>query len=249
VSTEIFKKREAEYLSWLNDFSEGFVVNTPSHMPPNDMMLHRASCKHIRQYQGLADEGGFTERAYIKICDKSLLSIQAWAHKQHAELKRCSFCAKDISFDVLTPDVIDDINQDGNSYEGLDETERVAIVKSRIGQGLFRKRLIDMWGACAVTGLGHLTLLRASHIKPWRNSSNHERLDPMNGLLLEPTLDQLFDCGLMTFSPEGVAQFSGKLLPNDRKILRISGVMQLRKVPEQMEMFMKFHREYVFEQG
>ncbi|MGH8783212.1 HNH endonuclease [Paraburkholderia sp.] len=42
-------------------------------------------------------------------------------------------------------------------------------------------------------------LLIASHIKPWRESDNEERLDGMNGLLLATHADRLFDRYLMSF--------------------------------------------------
>ena len=35
--------------------------------------------------------------------------------------------------------------------------------------------------------------LRASHIKPWRDATNAERLNGSNGLLLSPPIDHLFD--------------------------------------------------------
>lgn len=67
------------------------------------------------------------------------------------------------------------------SYENLPETTREAVIQSRIGQGLFRTDLIEFWQGCSVTDCKHIELLRASHIKPWRDSSNAERLDTYNG--------------------------------------------------------------------
>jgi plasmid stabilization system protein ParE len=43
--------------------------------------------------------------------------------------------------------------------------------------------------------------LKASHIKPWRDATDAERLDGSNGLLLSPHIDHLFDEGYITFSP------------------------------------------------
>jgi predicted restriction endonuclease len=45
--------------------------------------------------------------------------------------------------------------------------------------------------------------LRASHCKPWRDSSNEERLDGENGLLLRPNADHLFDRGFIGFEDNG----------------------------------------------
>jgi putative restriction endonuclease len=110
-----------------------------------------------------------------------------------------------------SPDILEDIEAHQDESKSLEKTERESIVKSRIGQGLFRDRVVELWGSCSVTGLGNLSLLRASHIKPWRDSTNQERLDPMNGLLLQPTLDHLFDLGLISFDETGAVLFSPQL--------------------------------------
>ena len=45
--------------------------------------------------------------------------------------------------------------------------------------------------------------LIASHCKPWRDSTNDDRLDGENGLLLTPTIDHLFDKGFISFEGNG----------------------------------------------
>jgi putative restriction endonuclease len=45
--------------------------------------------------------------------------------------------------------------------------------------------------------------LVASHCKPWRDSSNEERINGENGLLLTPTIDHLFDRGFIGFEDNG----------------------------------------------
>lgn len=83
-----------------------------------------------------------------------------------------------------------------------DVTERDQLAKARIGQGRFRADIIAKWGrgaVCALTGAAIPEMLVASHIKPWRKSTNKERLDPMNGLLLVANADRLFDRNLMSF--------------------------------------------------
>lgn len=67
-------------------------------------------------------------------------------------------------------------------------TEKDSIVKSRIGQGIFRKGLIEYWHGCAISQCPLTWMLIASHIKPWRDADNQERLDPYNGLLLLPIM-------------------------------------------------------------
>ena len=81
----------------------------------------------------------------------------------------------------------------------LSQTEKLRLAEARIGQGLFRRNLINECGICALTGVDDARLLIASHIKPWRDSNNQERLDAKNGLLLIPTYDKLFDQKLISF--------------------------------------------------
>lgn len=109
-----------------------------------------------------------------------------------------------------------------------DKTERDVLAKARIGQGKFRSDLVANWRkgeVCALTGLAVPELLIASHIKPWRESSNEERLDPMNGLLLAAHADKLFDRYLLSFE-ESRAGFSSVLHPRVRTAVATLGVKQ-----------------------
>ncbi|KAA0892662.1 HNH endonuclease [Pusillimonas sp. ANT_WB101] len=85
----------------------------------------------------------------------------------------------------------------------LEDTERQAIVLSRRGQGLFKKRVMRLEHACRITGVNRQEHLRASHCKPWRDANNEERLDGENGLLLTPSMDHLFDRGFIGFDDNG----------------------------------------------
>ena len=71
-----------------------------------------------------------------------------------------------------------------DDMQGLREvpssTERDALTKARLGQGLFRHRVAELEPACRVTGLERQQFLVASHIKPWRDCDNRERLSGAN---------------------------------------------------------------------
>jgi hypothetical protein len=82
-------------------------------------------------------------------------------------------------------------------------TEMERLIKARIGQGIFRDRVIELEGRCRVTGVTGADHLRASHIKPWKDSTDHEKLDGNNGLLLAPHIDHLFDKGYISFNDSG----------------------------------------------
>ncbi len=83
------------------------------------------------------------------------------------------------------------------------ETERLAIIRARNGQGLFKERVSKIESRCRITGVENPVHLLASHCKPWRDSTNEERLNGENGLLLTPSIDHLFDRGFIGFEDNG----------------------------------------------
>ena len=85
----------------------------------------------------------------------------------------------------------------------IEETEKSALVLARRGQGKYRDRLLTLERACRITRVDRPNHLVASHTKPWRDSSNSERLDPENGFMLTPTIDHLFDKGFISFEDNG----------------------------------------------
>ena len=125
----------------------------------------------------------------------------------------------------------------------LDVTEKEALIKSRIGQGLFRRKLLAYWKGCAVTQCQTFPLLTASHIMPWRKSDNTQRLDVFNGLLLTPNLDKLFDLGYISFNKTGKIICSEFLSESDYKILGINSSLSLCRVEERHQPYLKYHRE------
>jgi len=107
--------------------------------------------------------------------------------------------------DILGPDgsQVDDILQIETS-QTPGATSKEVLVAARLGQGAFRAGLERLWdGRCSVSGCDLREVLRASHIKPWSQCNDAERLDANNGLLLTADLDALFDRGLISFSDEG----------------------------------------------
>lgn len=129
------------------------------------------------------------------------------------------------------------------SEDCFSKTEKRNLIKSRIGQGVFRQRLVSLWGGCSVTGYKDPVMLVASHIKPWRIATNSERLDRYNGLLLLPTLDRAFDSGLISFGEKGEIMISPQL--ERPGLLPVSPRMGVQLRPMHSA-YMQFHREQVF---
>ena len=84
------------------------------------------------------------------------------------------------------------------------ETVRIAEHAVRMGQHRFAAAVLENYAhSCAFCGFAPRSLpkhklLLASHIKPWADSDDRERLDPRNGVAACPTHDAAFDTGLIT---------------------------------------------------
>jgi len=89
------------------------------------------------------------------------------------------------------------------SDSSVPETERMASIRARKGQGLFKDRVSRIETRCRITGVQNPVHLVASHCKPWRDSTNEERINGENGLLLTPSIDHLFDRGFIGFEDNG----------------------------------------------
>jgi hypothetical protein len=101
------------------------------------------------------------------------------------------------------------------------EAERLVIM--RIGQEMFRDALMDYWGGrCPLTGITDPALLRASHIVPWSDCTDAQRLDVHNGLLLSALWDAAFDKGLVSFNDDGTLRLSSSLSEAARQALDVA---------------------------
>ena len=130
----------------------------------------------------------------------------------------------------------------------LHETEKQALIKARRGQGLFRRNVARIERFCRVTHVDRPEHLIGSHIKPWRESDNRERLFEGNGLLLTPTIDHLFDRGFISFENNGELLISpvaheesiNKMGVVTNHIVNVGGFADSQKD------FLEFHRTKVF---
>jgi hypothetical protein len=122
-------------------------------------------------------------------------------------------------------------------------TEAERMVIQRIGQDIFRDALMDYWGGrCPMTGITEPELLRASHIVPWADCSDAQRLDVHNGLLLSALWDAAFDRGLVSFADDGTALAGPKLSESARKALIVDAAPPIRGLHETHRANLAVHR-------
>jgi HNH endonuclease len=126
------------------------------------------------------------------------------------------------------------------------KTTRKALIDARLGQGRFRSDVGRRWGnKCAVTGCAVSEMLRASHVKPWFDCTNLERLDPSNGLLLVAHIDALFDNGLISFENDGSMLVSDRVAREERRRFRLPANLR-SKLTRAEKHFLTFPRRYRF---
>jgi hypothetical protein len=121
------------------------------------------------------------------------------------------------------------------------EVERLAV--QRIGQEIFRGALMDYWGGrCPITGITDPALLRASHIVPWADCEDAQRLDVHNGLLLSALWDAAFDEGLVGFADDGTALVRPNLSSAARAALGIAEAPRLPNLHDAHRVNLAAHR-------
>lgn len=163
---------------------------------------------------------------------------------------------KAILFKLRSTSVIPDgINDDEEEESHIppdvskpNNTERKGLVTSRVGQGWYRSQLLERWNKkCAVTGCDVQTILIASHIVPWRDATDEERLNIDNGILLSPALDALFDRHLISFADNGDIIISDKITSDHQKHLGISSDMKIMGLTVGNKRFLARHRKRMVE--
>jgi hypothetical protein len=127
------------------------------------------------------------------------------------------------------------------------DTDRQALILARRGQGQFRANVQRIERACRVTKVERLEHLIASHAKPWRDSSNDERLNGENGFLLTPTVDHLFDKGFISFDDNGDLIVSPVADPVSLRRMGIAAgeLTNVGPFSEGQRSFLEFHRDNV----
>ena len=135
-----------------------------------------------------------------------------------------------------------------NNDKDLSNKTKESLIKSRIGQGDYRRKLLEECYFCPFTKVTDERLLVASHIKPWALSNDKEKVDPKNGFMFTPTFDRLFDRGFISFEDDKTLMVSPWISPMNQKRLGIYNGKIIDDLPldEKRKEYLNFHREYIF---
>ena len=218
-------------LSWLDAIKQILVDSFP------EPLHYKKITKSILSEGLLTTDGATPENTVNREINQSI----------NQEGEASPFLRKGRGSFALKPSSLSPLQQFEDRVRSLPcDTEEERLVIQRIGQKIFRDSLVEHWqGRCPLTGIRDADLLRASHIRPWKDcETDAARLDVHNGLLLSALWDAAFDRGLVTFDDGGQPRFSPRLSPAARSELRWQGPVPL--TPEHRT-HLAWHRQHVFD--
>jgi len=140
----------------------------------------------------------------------------------------------------------DDLDNQIVERTDIGAVEQIRLLRSRRGQGVFKRNVMLHEKGCRVTNVTDIRHLRASHIKPWSVSDDQEKLSGSNGLLLSPHIDHLFDEGWISFGDKEDILVSKKITPGLTSAWAIDIDHKIGKFTDSQSEFLEFHRSKIF---
>ncbi|MCM3214036.1 HNH endonuclease [Niallia taxi] len=126
------------------------------------------------------------------------------------------------------------------------ETESEVKTKIRLGQQRFKKDLMSLWGCkCALCDIDLPELLKASRSKPWKDSTNEERNDPYNGILLCSNHDALYENGKIAFDGQGRLHISPEINEEDYQKYCLLTKKKI-KLNQDNKVYFKWHKRNIW---
>lgn len=216
-------RTKTNYFAWLRFLSNDYLIDSSLNIEKIDFIIKSENLKRLNRekYKREKDISDFRSalRKYLSFLNSDIENTKS----KILELN------------------IDNIKNDIN----IPETEKKSIFLSRIGQGVYRNDLIKYWKSASIGDYKRFDLLVASHIKPWKNCSNLERLDFYNGLLLPPNYDKLFDRGYISFTKNGKIRISKFIEDLDINFLGINSETKLVKIDKKHLQYLEYHNEVI----
>tara|TARA_B100001063_G_C16668024_1_gene504719 strand:+ start:102 stop:1040 length:939 start_codon:yes stop_codon:yes gene_type:complete len=164
--------------------------------------------------------------------NEDLIDIYLWTPQKYG---------KNTSNFISKKGIVSDIRK--RKYIKPNKTERRGLVTSRVGQGYYRQQILEKWnGTCPVTKSKIKSILISSHILPWSQCNDEQKLDVDNGILLSPNVDSLFDKYLISFSNDGFLIKSSKITDEDLNLLGVDKDVQI-PINDGMKKYLEIHRK------
>lgn len=204
---------------------------------------------HLPQkYSPLLSSGDGLQSVYLAQVPASMAAVLAALVGEEYDLTLKHLSGESTIFEKLEIQQTIE-NQIEQSIEGRTDigvTTKDQLVKSRRGQGVFKANVRLNESGCRITGVNDPVHLRASHIKPWRDCTDEEKLNGCNGLLLAPHVDHLFDRGFISFTPSGELLVSPLLNQDVMDSWGMSSIVNVGKFNDKQKEFLDYHNRMIF---
>ncbi len=230
-------ERYARLQSKLADFPNGvlkFKLYRKNVEPPRVYMQSES------EYYEYMREVGLPNISYV-----SVMKIQSM--RQHIFYYFKMFI--DYKNDIITYQRPMEIREEEKiTQSDMSDRKKEALIQARKGQGQYRSKLLEECPFCPISMINDERLLIASHIKPWVDSNDKEKVDPKNGFALCPNYDAMFDKGYMTFENDKTIVVSPWISPMNQKRLNIHTGMKVPKLPldDKREEYLVYHRSKIY---
>ena len=131
---EVNARSRTNYISWLKFLSNNYDIDE--------------SINEI-----IKSESGLLTSRHIYKNEKDLVNFKSALRKYKKFV--------DSNYVRIIEDTILSETKSIRDDNSIDETEKEAIIRARIGQGLFRNRLLSYWEGCSITGCAQTNILIA----------------------------------------------------------------------------------------
>ena len=142
--------------------------------------------------------------------------------------------------------LLDDEAEKALKEQTIGPLQKEQLILARRGQGRFRSDLTLIEKGCRLTGVTDTRFLIASHIKPWRDSSNDQKLDKHNGLLLSPHVDKLFDNGWISIDESSHLILASTNIERLMSAWGLDITKNLGQFLSPQQEYLEYHRANVF---
>ena len=111
------------------------------------------------------------------------------------------------------------------------------------GEQRLQRALSPIWNnECAICGISSPDLLKASLAKPWKDSTDAEKFDPFNGILLCYNHDALYQKGYIAFDGQGKIHISNRINENEYGKYLIHSKVRINRQEDNKKYF-KWHKK------
>lgn len=127
----------------------------------------------------------------------------------------------------------------------LNDTVAKTHAKFRKFEKMYQKAMTEKWQhQCALCKTNVPVLLEATYSKPWKDCTDEEKLNPMNGLLLCKNHAALYKNGLIAFNGSGKIHIADELDAASYERLQISPSSTVER-EEAHKPFYKWHKKHI----